>query len=56
MKNILVLSGGADNDEAVFLTALAAAQPLRTDLDSSEAAWESHSGFVWVRNREMMAI
>jgi hypothetical protein len=33
MKNILVLAGGADSDEAVFVTALAAARPLRAHLE-----------------------
>ena len=33
MKNILVLAGGGNNDEAVFATALAAAQPFRAHLE-----------------------
>ena len=63
MKNILVLAGGADSDEAVFVTALAAARPLRAHLefchlqvDPGEAAsWEPHSEFVRGSGvREMM--
>jgi hypothetical protein len=33
MKNILVLAGGGDSDEAVFATALAAARPLHAHLE-----------------------
>ena len=48
MKNILVLAGGGDNDEAVFATALAAAQPFHAHLEflhvqigpGEAAAWE----------------
>src|SRR5258707_11460148 len=51
MKNILVLAGGGDNDEAVFATALAAAQPFHAHLEflhvqigpGEAAAWEPHS-------------
>jgi nucleotide-binding universal stress UspA family protein len=54
MKNILVLAGGADSDEAVFVTALAAARPLGAHLEfchlqvdpGEAAAWEPHSEFV----------
>jgi nucleotide-binding universal stress UspA family protein len=54
MKNILVLAGGGDNDEAVFATALAAAQPfnahlefLHVQIEPGEAAgWEPHAEFL----------
>ena len=63
MKNILVLAGGADSDEAVFVTALAAARPLGAHLafchlqvpPGEAAAWEPHSEFVRGAGvREMM--
>ena len=54
MKNILVLAGGGDNDEAVFATALAAAQPFHAHLEflhvqigpGEAAAWEPHAEFL----------
>jgi nucleotide-binding universal stress UspA family protein len=54
MKNLLVLVGGGDSDEAVFVTALAAAQPLHAHLEflhvqvepGDAAAWEPHAEFV----------
>jgi hypothetical protein len=54
MKNILVLAGGGDNDEAVFATALAAAQPFHAHLEflhvqigpGEAAAWEPYSEFL----------
>jgi hypothetical protein len=54
MKNILVLTGGGDNDEAVFATALAAAQPFHAHLEflhvqigpGQAAAWEPRSEFL----------
>jgi nucleotide-binding universal stress UspA family protein len=54
MKNILVLVGGGDSDEAVFATALAAAQPLHAHLEflhvqvepGDAAAWEPHAEFI----------
>lgn len=63
MKNILVLAGGADSDEAVFVTALAAARPLRAHLEFSHlqvdpgeaASWEPRSEFARGSGvREMM--
>jgi nucleotide-binding universal stress UspA family protein len=63
MKNILVLAGGADSEEAVFVTALAAAWSLRAHLEfwhlqvapGEAAAWEPHSEFVRGSGvREMM--
>ena len=54
MKNILVLAGGGDKDEAVFATALAAAQPfhahlkfLHVQIEPGEAAgWKPHAEFL----------
>jgi Universal stress protein family len=54
MKNILVLAGGGDSDEAVFATAFAAAQPLHAHLEflhvqiepGEAAAWEPHAEFI----------
>src|SRR6266478_2463260 len=63
MKNILVLAGGEDSDEAVFVTALAAARQLGAHLafchlqvpPGEAAAWEPHSEFVRGAGvREMM--
>jgi nucleotide-binding universal stress UspA family protein len=54
MKNILVLAGGGDSDQAVFATALGVAQPLGAHLeffhvqvDPGEAAlWQPHAEFA----------
>ena len=43
MKNI-VLAGGGDNDEAVFATALAAAQPFHAHLEFLQCANRARRG------------